>query len=324
MKNSKLVRIIIIVIFTILAFAYLPKSYIGSDYKLVTVFEKNLTKAANKDYSDQITKGTGKFSLLPYPFAPTYAHPYPIPSIIYVDQSDNVFLKSDTKIEIFSLTGNSLLQIDFPEDFGYLDYYSWDQNNFYIFLKQNNEAVDIKVFRIDLSNYSKAELSNDEARLLNVTLLPPSRYKEKTQNNLYLSSVTNENGNFYGLALKLAEGTIFNSNNAKFLDPSKITILKFDRSFTKEYSHPIEYMHLHSSQTTYKQYIYDEIDLENIFSEKIVCIGVGNTYVDKKGNVFIDGIKSNTANRIIMNDGSCSRVEVEAPTFFLIKLEHIQ
>lgn len=291
-------------------------------YQLKTIFEKDLSNPSNSEYSNSLGIESKKFTIIPYPFGPTYAKWYHVPTILYVDKQENIYLNIFNRIEVFNKDGNSILKGNIPDDYSFLDYFSWDNDNFYLFFKKNNEDTETKVYRINIASLSSKKLETKELESLNPDILPPSYKKEMSQVNRYILSITDEKGVFYGQAWTPTDASLFRKSDARYVDPIKITVLRFDASFKKEYTHPLSEGAIIQYPETYNQYVFDKIDIESFFSEKVVCMGLGNSYVDKEGNIYLDGLKSNDAKRILNTEGKCYSIEVEKPIFFLVKLEN--
>ncbi len=290
------------------------------EYELKTIFEKDLTMESNADYI-KLPDNTSKFLIHPYPFSPTYAQSYYLPKILYVDSQENVYLEVHDRVEVFNTNGNTILKFSKPSNHQYLDYYSWDERNLYFFLKKDYEDKETKAYKINIPSLTSEEIKSNELGLLNPSLLPPLNKKEYSQAKRYILSITDEEGVFYGLAFTPTDASLFKNENARYLDPTNITVLKFDQTFTGEYMHPLSNISITQYEDVYSKYIVDNINIENLFNEKVVCIGLGNTYVDKKGNIYLDGLKSYVAKRVLSANNKCNSIEVENPTFFLAKIE---
>jgi hypothetical protein len=111
----------------------LPPNQEYSHYKYKVIFEKDLSKQDSSDFIESqkfIVRG-------PSPFAPEYGQSYRIPTILYVDNSENIYIAIPGRIEIFDTSGNSLMKFYLPGDSLSLEYYSWNNENFYLFFKKN-------------------------------------------------------------------------------------------------------------------------------------------------------------------------------------------
>jgi hypothetical protein len=324
MKNKEnyfLLIFILLVISTSLHFLLCGKAG-TSHYQLKTIFEKDLSKQSKTDYIDLFGNENQNFDINPYPFGPAYAKWYHVPTILYVDNVENVYLFIPGSIEIFDNNGNSLMKFYLPEDSLALDFYSWNDDNFYMFFKKHYEDTESQVFKLNISTLKTEKLNTGDIELLNSELRPPSSKKEMAQVKLYISSITDNAGIFFGLAWGTELGKLYVNDNERYIDPRKIIVLKFDPTFQNEYTAPLAEGVIDQYPEAYNRFRYDEIDVEKLFNYKVVCMGLGNSYVDKKGNIYLDGLKSNGAKRIVNSKGMCNSIELEKPVFFLVKLEN--
>jgi hypothetical protein len=290
-------------------------------YKLKTIFEKDLSKQSNFEYRDFLGSNSVKLIISsPYAFGPTYAEFYHTPRFLYLDQQENIYLLMPGRIEVFDKRGNSILKAYSPDDYGFLDYYSWDDDNVYLFYKKEHFDPETKVYKINIFSQTFKKLGKNELKSLDADLLPPATKVEKSQIDRYISSITDDKDIFYGLAFTPENGLFFRKDDARYVDPINITVLRFDASLKREYYGPLSAMAI-ETYPEYNKYIFDSINIENVFNEKVVCIGLGNSYVDKKGNIYLDGLKSSEAKRILAPNGRCHTIEVENPIFFLVKFE---
>ena len=163
-------------------------------------------------------------------------------------------------------------------------------------------------------------MESDDLIKLSQDVKYPSGNKYLAQLQEYIHSVTDDNGIYYGLAWSIGNFELLYKDGTRYIAPKRMVVLKFDSSFKEEYYEPSSELRIMENPQIFDKYKYDSINIDKLFNEKVVCIGRGNSYVDKKGNIYLTGIKSNDYNRIpVVN---YYNVEVQNPIFFLIKLEN--
>lgn len=309
----------VMIIFLSIYFLACASSIPSERYKLKTIFEKDFSNQNNEDRL--ILFNNNKFILKgPSPFSPVAGQWYNIPPILYVDNFENIYILGTERIEVFDSSGNSILKFFIPNDSLELDYYSWNDQILYLFFKKNSLNLDYEIYLMNVNLRKTKKLSQNDSQLLSSEIYPPASRKEMAQARAYVRSITDVNGDFYGIGWGVGEYSLLTKDNERYVDPMEILVLKFDRSYDEFYSGPLttEFISMHPD--TYEKYSYENIPIDKLFDEKIVCIGRRNLYVDKKGNVFLIGIKSNNGNRIINNE--TNQILVNNPILFLAKLEN--
>jgi len=290
-------------------------------YKIKKLFEINLS---NKNEGDQIDIDDGLQKLIvsgPSPFSPTVGQWYKVPPILHVDNNENIYLLTQGKIQVFDSLGVSVLTLDIPDENLNLDYYSWNEDGLYLFFNRNYSDTDYQIYLISVNEKTSRRIGRSDRILLETNILPPTSEKEMAQAETYKRSISNEKGIYYGIGWGNGDYNLLHNASGRYIDPKEILVYKFDESYKESYVGPISQDIIAVNLEMYNKYTYDRISIESLFDEKLVCIGPRNVYVDKNGNIFLIGIKSNEVKRII-TPNKTNAGEVSNPVLFLVKLEN--
>lgn len=236
------------------------------------------------------------------------AQSIPGPGLIMIDHDTNYYIaNAHENIKVFNKNGRFIYKFEYPEGFNVADYSMDKNNNALISLIPLDQNVKKKiVYKISLKEHTESLISDADTNQLQSGLFNPQNYLERKKKE-------QGTGNFYfdvtwGTGMK----SLFSDDNGRFIEINPLNVYKFDTSYNID----INYIP--------NEYLYDSLDITNYLSDKVISIS--SVKIDKNGNIFISGVRSNEAERTKLDyDGKeVDAFKVYKPKFFLCEFERRQ
>ena len=254
------------------------------------------------------TKYTKDYYLVtPTPFSPTQL--IDGPRLLMIDPDTNFYIANAYEnIKVFNKNGKFIYKFEYPDNYLLSDYYFIDEtSNAFILLFGNGQNAGKKIiYKINSKEHIENILSDSETSQLLSGLFNPHNYSERMKKE-------QGTGNFYFYVTRgMGIMSLFTDDNGKFIEINPLNVYKFDTSYSINIGH------------IPNEYLYDSLDITNYLNDKV--ISVSSVKVDKNGNIFISGIRSNEAERTKLDyDGKEEKaIKVYKPKFFLCEFERRQ
>jgi len=240
-------------------------------------------------------------------FSPTQF--IPGPCLFMIDFDTNFYIyNAYENIKVFNKNGKFIYKFEYPEGFHAADHSMEENGNAFILLIPDDKDEKKKiVYKINLKERTESLLSDDEINKLQSNLF-------NHKNALERKKKEQGTGNFY-FEVTWGPGTktIFTNENGRFITPSYLIIYKFDTSYSNI---PLK--------REPNEYLFDSLDISKYSNDKVFDVSI--TKIDKNGNIFISGVRSNEVERIKFDyDGvEVDAIKVYRPKFFLCEFERGQ
>ena len=163
------------------------------------------------------------------------------------------------------------------------------------------------VYKINLKEHTESLVSDDETNQLQSGLFNPQNYLERKKKE-------QGTGNFYfDLTWGTGMKSLFSNDDGRFITPGYLVIYKFDTSYSNS-----------SFNNVPVEYIFDSLNISKYSDDEV--FDVSAVKIDKNGNIFISGVRSNEVERIKFDYGGVEvdAIKVYKPKFFLCEFERKQ
>jgi hypothetical protein len=244
------------------------------------------------------------YLVTPTEFSPTQFIPGPV--LLMIDPDTNFYIANAYEnIKVFNKSGKFIYKFEYPNDFRASSHYMDENRNVFILLMPGDQNEKKKiVYKINWKQHIESLLSDSETSQLQSGIFNPQNYlerkkKEQGTGKIYFDAI-------WGTAMR----SILTNENGRFIEPKSLNVYRFDTSYNINLNYNIP-----------DKYLYDSLIISNYFNDKVVDIS--STKIDKNGNIYISGVRSNEVERIKLDYDrrEIDAIKVYSPKFFLCEFE---